>query len=321
LWHFSYVDDNSLNIHHESGLESAMPRNRLSALPERLPERLPRRLPVRLPAPLPRRLPGQLIAAAAAAGARAQEAYARSELARRLALAREACPQEVESGKPRLLRLVGEAEVLLEPIRRPRRQLEIPASSNPQVVMILPGFGTRPGRMRYLARQLEAAGHITKRWGQGRNWGPDPDRFAQLEARLAALHARHGRKVVLLGWSLGGLYARELAKRQPQAVAKVITMGSPFSGSPRANNVWRAYQFITGHSVDAPPIPADLAQKPPVETVALWSPNDGVIAPRCAAGRPGERDRALALRCTHMGFTYDPQVVFALLEELERTRA
>jgi len=127
--------------------------------------------------------------------------------------------------------------------------------------------------------------------------------------------------VVLIGWSLGGLYARELAKRQPQAAAKVISMGSPFSGSPRANNAWRAYQFITGHSVDAPPVEAELRVKPPVETIALWSANDGVIAPRCAAGRPGERDRAIPLRCTHMGFTYDPQVIATLLAELESTRA
>jgi pimeloyl-ACP methyl ester carboxylesterase len=266
------------------------------------------------------RLPAPLLAAAAAAGAQAQQAYANTEFARRVALAREACPEENEAGRPRLLRLLGEAEVLLEPFRRPRRTLDIAPSDNRQVVMILPGFATRPGRMRYLARQLEAAGHITKRWGQGRNWGPNPERFDLIEARLAELHARHGRKVVLIGWSLGGLYARELAKRQPHSVAKVITMGSPFSGSPRANNVWRAYQFITGHSVDTPPVEADLSAKPPVETIALWSANDGVIAPRCAAGRAGERDRATALRCTHMGFTYDPQVIAALLDELDRTR-
>lgn len=262
------------------------------------------------------RLPAPLIAA----GTQAQQAYARSEIARRIALAREVCPEEFESGKPRLVRLLGEADILLEPLRRPRRKIEVARSDNRQVVLILPGFGTRPSRMRYLARHLEEAGHITKRWGQGRNWGPNPERFDQIEARLAELHARHGRKVVLLGWSLGGLYARELAKRQPHSVAKVITMGSPFSGSPRANNVWRAYQFITGHSVDAPPIEADLATKPPVETVALWSANDGVIAPRCAAGRPGERDRAVPVRCTHMGFTYDPQVIAAVLAELESVR-
>lgn len=258
-------------------------------------------------------------AAAAAASAEARDAYANSELARRVALAREVIPHEHEAGKPRLVRLLGEADILLEPLRRRRRKLDITVSDNPQTVMILPGFGTRPARMRYLARQLEAAGHIAKRWGQGRNWGPDPERFDQIEARMLDLHLRHGRKVVLIGWSLGGIYAREIAKRQPHAVAKVITMGSPFSGSPRANNVWRAYQFITGHSVDAPPVEADLAVKPPVETVALWSANDGAIAPRCAAGRAGERDRAIAVRCTHMGFTYDPQVIATLLAELENT--
>ena len=267
------------------------------------------------------RLPAPLIAAASAAGAQAQQAYAATELARRLALAREAIPEEFEAGKPRLVRLLGEAEVLLEPIRRPRRSVPIAATGNPQVAMILPGFATHPMRMRYLARQLESAGHVAKRWGLGFNWGPTDENFAAIEERLLQLHARHGRKVVLIGWSLGGLYARELAKRQPQAVAKVITMGSPFSGSPRANNVWRAYQFITGHSVDAPPVAAELKVKPPVETVALWSANDGVIGPRCAAGRPGERDRAIPLRCTHMGFTYDPQVIATLLAELETTRA
>ncbi len=265
------------------------------------------------------RLPAPLMAAASAAGAQAQQAYATSELARRLALARETIPEEYEAGKPRFVRLLGETQVLLEPLRRPRRKLAIARTNNPQLVMILPGFATHPVRMRYLARQLEAAGHTAKRWGMGFNWGPDEARFDLLQQRLADLHERHGRKVVLVGWSLGGLFARELAKRRPEAVAKVVTMGSPFSGSPRANNVWRAYQFITGHSVDAPPVVAELAVKPPVETVALWSANDAVIAPRCAAGRVGERDRAIALRCTHMGFTYDPQVIRTVLAELEST--
>jgi pimeloyl-ACP methyl ester carboxylesterase len=267
------------------------------------------------------RLPAPLIAAASAAGGRAQQAYAATELARRVALAREACPEEYQSGKPRLARLLGEAQVLLEPVRRHRRKLVLAPTANRQLVMLLPGFATHPVRMRYLARQLESAGHLVKRWGLGFNWGPTEQNFAAVEARLLELHARHGVKVVLVGWSLGGLYAREIAKRQPQAVAKVVTMGSPFSGSPRANNVWRAYQFITGHSVDAPPVAAELRVKPPVETVALWSANDGVIAPRCAAGRPGERDRAIPLRCTHLGFSYDPQVIETLLAELESTRA
>ena len=96
-------------------------------------------------------------------------------------------------------------------------------------------------------------------------------------------------------------------------------MGSPFSGDPRANNVWRIYQFIAGHSVDAPPIEAELSLKPPVETVALWSPRDGVVSPRSACGQAHERDRAIALRCTHIGFSYSPEAVHAVLRELDRS--
>ena len=266
--------------------------------------------------PPPRAARGRARARAQAA----REALAASELARRIALAREDRAAE-ELGRPQLSRLLGELDVLAEPARRLLRRVEIPPARHPRLVMMLPGFATHPVRMRYLAQQLERAGHRTKRWGLGFNWGPDPARFDFLEQRLVELHRRSGEKVVLLGWSLGGLYARELAKRQPEAVSRVISMGSPFSGSPRANNVWRVYQFITGHSVDAPPIEAELAVKPPVETVALWSANDGVIAPRCAAGLPGERDRAIAVRCTHIGYTYAPEVVFALLAELDREPA
>jgi pimeloyl-ACP methyl ester carboxylesterase len=175
--------------------------------------------------------------------------------------------------------------------------------------------------MRYLAQHLERAGHTAKQWGLGWNWGVDPGDLAQLEKRLQQICARYDSKIVLLGWSLGGLYARELAKRHPDCIAKVITMGTPFSGSPRDNNVWRVYQFIAGHRVDLPPIEADLAAKPPVETVAFWSPMDGAIAPRSAAGRPGERDRAHALRCTHIGFAQSPEAIRAILAELDRAPA
>ena len=149
------------------------------------------------------------------------------------------------------------------------------------------------------------------------NWGATADKLALVERRLLDLYARTGEPVALVGWSLGGLFARELAKRHPHAVAKVVTMGTPFSGSLRGNNVWRAYQAIVGHSVDDLPIETNVAEKPPVETVALWSPRDGIISPRCACGRPGERDRAVALRCSHMGFIFSAEAIEAVLAELD----
>lgn len=223
---------------------------------------------------------------------------------------------------PKRRHLLREAAWMLEPVRRPLRQwrkpFALPVAAQPKTVMILPGFATHPVRMRYFAGTLERAGHTVKRWGLGFNWGPTEENFAALERRLLDLRRRSGRPIHLVGWSLGGLFARELAKRHPAVVAQVITMGTPFSYSPRANNAWRIYQFVAGHRVDQPPVGGILSEKPPVRTVALWSPNDGIIHPRSACGRPGERDAAIALRCGHMGFAYSEESIAAVARELDR---
>jgi len=215
--------------------------------------------------------------------------------------------------------LLGELASPLEPLmRRFRPPLVLPRTRHPRVVMLLPGFGTHPLRMRYMARCLERAGHEVKRWGLGFNLGPTEKNFALLEERVRQIRARYGQDVVLVGWSLGGIFARELAKRHPELIAKVVTMGTPFSGSPYANNAWQLYQLVTGHSIEQPPVEAQVSVKPPVETVSLWSPRDGVIAARSACGRPGERDRAIALRCTHIGFAHSAESIRAVAAELER---
>jgi len=226
-------------------------------------------------------------------------------------------PAQAQGPAPRLL--FGEPLAFLEPLtRRFRQPSPIPHAAHPRVVMLLPGFGTHPLRMRRMARELERAGHKVKRWGLGFNLGPTEANFALLEARVREIRDRYGQDVVLVGWSLGGIFARELAKRHPAIVAKVITMGTPFSGSPYANNAWRAYELVTGHSVERPPLEVELAVKPPVETVALWSPRDGIVAPRSACGLAGERDRAIALRCSHIGFASSDEAIGAVARELER---
>lgn len=198
-----------------------------------------------------------------------------------------------------------------------RPELELPKAANPRVVILLPGFATGPGKMRYMANQLEKAGHKVKRWGMGHNLGPTEETIDFLARRTCAVEERYGQQVVLVGWSLGGVFAREVAKQVPESVAKVITMGSPFSHSPYSNNFWRPYQVVAGHPVDRPPIEARLAEKPPVETVAFWSPRDGVISRRSACGAPGERDRTLALRCSHLGFPHSADCINAIARELD----
>ena len=231
----------------------------------------------------------------------------------RLAVTRR--PEHARAPCARLL--VGELTTLGEPVaRRFRAPLVLDRAERPRVVILLPGFATHPLRMRYMAQTLEHAGHTVKRWGQGFNFGPTEPSFEQLSIRVQDVHRRYGQKVVLVGWSLGGIFARELAKRHPESVDKVVTLGSPFSHTPYSNNAWRIYQMVTGHSVEHPPIEATLAEKPPVETVALWSARDGVIDPRSARGQPDERDRTVALRCTHIGFSNSAESIRAVANEL-----
>lgn len=237
-------------------------------------------------------------------------------IAHRLRLLRHRAPDG--ASHPPFGLLLGELVDFVEPITRfARPRFKVPKSRHPRVVILIPGFATHPLRMRYMARKLEGAGHKVKRWGLGYNFGPTEENFEYLSQRVRAVHERYGQQVVLVGWSLGGIFAREIAKRHPEVVAKVVTMGSPFSHTPYSNNVWPVYQLVTGHSVEDPPVKAEISRKPPVETVALWSPRDGVVSARSACGHPGERDRAVALRCTHMGFSNAPEAILAVAKELE----
>jgi pimeloyl-ACP methyl ester carboxylesterase len=237
---------------------------------------------------------------------------ARRELARRTALARQPRPAGV-SGPPLKL-LLGEIGALAGRTRSVR--VDRYCARNPQPVMLLPGFGAHPNRMRRMQAAIAAAGHAVEDWGLGFNLGPTQENFIFLMRRVGAMARLHGEPVALIGWSLGGLFAREIAHRQPDSVSRVITMGTPFSGDRHANNAWRAYQLITGHPVDEPPIACETA-KPPVPTIALWSPRDGVVAPRSACGWPGERDLAIALRCNHLGFANDPRAIAEVLRQLD----
>jgi len=144
------------------------------------------------------------------------------------------------------------------------------------------------------------------------------ERLDRMAKRVEALSDRVGEKVAIVGWSLGGLYAREVARMVPQSVGLVLTMGSPFSGDRRANNAWRLYQFVAGYDVDEPPFAINPAEKPPVRTVALWSSKDGVVAPEGARGQPGESDEVAELACRHMAFPTDRQAIAEVLRRLER---
>jgi hypothetical protein len=180
-------------------------------------------------------------------------------------------------------------------------------------LMVIPGFLATDRTTLGLQRALAAAGYRVSGWGLGLNRGVTERTVDRIVTGVDGFGA--GEKVVLVGWSLGGLYARVVAQERPELVDRVVTLGSPFSGDRRRNNnVWRLYEFVAGHSVNNPPIDKDPAVKPPVPTLAIWSRRDGIVAPAGARGRPGERDSELEIDCSHMSFAVSAKAYPAIVE-------
>jgi pimeloyl-ACP methyl ester carboxylesterase len=192
---------------------------------------------------------------------------------------------------------------------RPRGPVDGPPA------LVIPGWVASDRTTLALRRAFAEAGWRVHGWELGFNWGARPDTVERLRARLEQVG--QGRKVLLVGWSWGGLYARELGRAAPDQILAVVTLGSPFSGDPKQNNVWRMYELIAGHKVDDPPIPR-ITEKPPVPHLAFWSRRDGIVAPRSARGLEDERDKAVELGCTHMGMGVSTRAVRDAVREIGR---
>lgn len=186
--------------------------------------------------------------------------------------------------------------VLLNPLRLPRKGPQIGAG---RPALVIPGLTTGDISTTLLRRTLKARGFVPEGWRLGINLGADPAKLRALENRIAQLHRSSGKRVLLMGWSLGGLYARVLAHRVPDHLDMVVTVASPFSGDRHANAAWKLYEALNDHTVDNPPFEEDLEVKPPVPTIAIWSAVDGIVAPECACGRDHESDHRLRIDATH----------------------
>ena len=181
--------------------------------------------------------------------------------------------------------------------------------------LVIPGFLAHDRSTAELRQAFAAAGWRTEGWNLGLNRGAKADTLIRLRQRFDQFG--QGEKVLLVGWSLGGVFARELAREVPDHALAVATLGSPFSGDPHWNNVWRMYELVAGHKVDQPPIMRDHS-KPPVPTLALWSRKDGIVAPRAAYGLAEESDEAVEIGCSHMGFAVTPAATRRVAAETTR---
>jgi hypothetical protein len=183
-------------------------------------------------------------------------------------------------------------------------------------VLVIPGFIASDFTTKELRRALGEAGFRVHPWRQGINWGARPDTLEQL--KCAVDQCGHDEPMVIVGWSLGGLYAREIARAEPDRVRAVVTLGSPVWGDRRRyTNVWKLYERVAGHPVDKPPIP-DSEDKPPVPTLALWSRKDGIVGVASARGTEQTRDKEVEIDTNHMGFAVSRRGARAVAREIVR---
>jgi pimeloyl-ACP methyl ester carboxylesterase len=183
-------------------------------------------------------------------------------------------------------------------------------------VLVLPGYLADDNSTRALRWFLRDRGYYAHAWRLGRNTGPTDDVVAGLVARLRALHARHGRRVSLIGWSLGGIYARELARAHPDHVRQVITLASPFR-DPLASNVARLARLGLGPKPTEPRVPVEHLRAPiPVPTTAFYSETDGIVAWQSCLVDAGPNAENLAVRSSHCGMGHHPTVLLAIADRL-----
>jgi pimeloyl-ACP methyl ester carboxylesterase len=162
-------------------------------------------------------------------------------------------------------------------------------------------------------------GYVAYPWQQGFNVGPRRGVMDACRAQLAQVAERHGCAVSLVGWSLGGLYARELAKGQPQQVRCVVSLASPFVGPPRATAAWQLYRLFTGYGLLPGLAPAaQLQQAPPVPTTSIFSKTDGVVPWQCSLNADGALSENIEVHASHLGMVVNPLALYAIADRLRQ---
>lgn len=184
-------------------------------------------------------------------------------------------------------------------------------------VMVFPGLSASDASTLPLRRYLDTLGHATAGWSQGFNFGPRAGVLENIQRAVVQACERSGRKVSLVGWSLGGVYARELAKEMPECVRCVVTLGSPFAGHPKSTNAWRIYELTSGRDVEQEHDRFDLPHAPPVPTTSIYSRTDGIVAWQGSIQRPDHgQTENIEVIASHIGMGLNPSAWWAVADRM-----
>lgn len=186
-------------------------------------------------------------------------------------------------------------------------------------VLVLPGLLASDVSTRPVRAVLRRLGHHVHGWRLGRNRGPTPAVERGLRELAERLLERHGQPFAVVGWSLGGIYARAMASERPDAVRMVITLGTPFAMTdPSQTRATRQYEryahlHVPGYGL---PIPDSVRGPLPVPSTSIWSRSDGIVSWRASLETPSATAENIAVRASHLGLGHSPAVLWALADRL-----
>lgn len=187
-------------------------------------------------------------------------------------------------------------------------------------VLVLPGFTAGDGSTTVVRRFLRDRGYFVHGWRLGTNLGPTDRVLDGLDRRVRELVAQHGQPLSLVGWSLGGIYARELARADPAAVRQVITLGSPFRLRRRgASNATPLYRALgPTHSARVPAQRPPEEQRPPLTmpATAVYTKTDAVVPWSSCVEAPGEGRDSIEVRGSHSGLGHNAAVLWVVADRL-----
>jgi pimeloyl-ACP methyl ester carboxylesterase len=195
-----------------------------------------------------------------------------------------------------------------------------PVDGDGHPVIVYPGLGAGALTTSQLRTHLQNCRFQVFDWELGVNTGPDGPLDAWIPAlaeRVCATFARHGRKVSLVGWSLGGIYAREIAKLCPDSVRQVITLGTPHNAVSDANHAGTIFRMLGGDTSQlTPELQARLREAPPVPITSIYSKSDGMVCWRGCLEQRGPLAENIAVHASHLGMPSHPEVLRIVAERL-----
>jgi len=212
----------------------------------------------------------------------------------------------------------GRASVELTSFVLMRRLLRRLPKGDGHPVIFFPGFFASDRSTKPMRKLFTRLGYKTYGWGLGRNLKFNDTREAKMNVLLEKVYKEHGQKVSLVGWSLGGVFVREVAKSNPDMVRSVISLGSPISGELDHSNARRLYEALNGKPDTAMKTRlSTIATAPPVPTTSIYTKTDGVVAWKGSIQRPGKTpSENICVPASHIGLGVNPLVMYALADRL-----